>query len=168
VEQQFGQAGPVFTQHSRADEINRTTKRRSGVAGGDERRPGHNGRPLASYAAIYGDRNPESIEPSGTYPLPAFQIDSFLLSLQWAISKKPARGEILRSEAGAAVGPNTPFWRRVKRIIARQEEVKLVEVDDSLWITGAGDRKRTRESESLALGVINARVPMPLPRHGPG
>jgi len=63
LEQEFEfKRGPVFTNVLLADEINRTTPEDTVCfAGGDERRPGHGGRPLVRIAStVSGDRDAKS------------------------------------------------------------------------------------------------------------
>ncbi len=156
VEQQFEfKAGPVFTNILLADEINRTTPKTQSALleamnEGQVTMDGHS-HPLPQPFLVIATQNP--IEHHGTYPLPESQLDRFLLRLHMGYPQKSSEREILRSEAGAArLEQITPVATGAE-IIAMQEEVKLVKVDDSLVDYALEIVKRTRESESLALGV---------------
>jgi MoxR-like ATPase len=156
VEQQFEfKAGPVFTNILLADEINRTTPKTQSALleamnEGQVTMDGHS-HPLPQPFLVIATQNP--IEHHGTYPLPESQLDRFLLRLHMGYPQKASEREILRSEAGAARLEHITPVATGEEIIAMQEEVKLVKVDDSLVDYALEIVKRTRESESLALGV---------------
>lgn len=156
VEQQFEfKAGPVFTNILLADEINRTTPKTQSALleamnEGQVTMDGHS-HPLPQPFLVIATQNP--IEHHGTYPLPESQLDRFLLRLHMGYPQKSSEREILRSEAGAARLEQITPVATGEEIIAMQEEVKLVKVDDSLVDYALEIVKRTRESESLALGV---------------
>ena len=156
VEQQFEfKAGPVFTNILLADEINRTTPKTQSALleamnEGQVTMDGHS-HPLPQPFLVIATQNP--IEHHGTYPLPESQLDRFLLRLHMGYPQKASEREILRSEAGAARLEQITAVATGEEIIAMQEEVKLVKVDDSLVDYALEIVKRTRESESLALGV---------------
>lgn len=156
VEQQFEfKAGPVFTNILLADEINRTTPKTQSALleamnEGQVTMDGHS-HPLPQPFLVIATQNP--VEHHGTYPLPESQLDRFLLRLHMGYPHKDSEREILRSEAGAARLDQITPVATGQEIIAMQEEVKLVKVDDSLVDYALEIVKRTRESESLALGV---------------
>jgi MoxR-like ATPase len=156
VEQQFEfKAGPVFTNILLADEINRTTPKTQSALleamnEGQVTMDGHS-HPLPQPFLVIATQNP--IEHHGTYPLPESQLDRFLLRLHMGYPQKASEREILRSEAGAAKLEQISPVATGEEIISMQEEVKLVKVDDSLVDYALEIVKRTRESESLALGV---------------
>jgi MoxR-like ATPase len=155
-EQQFEfKAGPVFTNILLADEINRTTPKTQSALleamnEGQVTMDGHS-HPLPQPFLVIATQNP--VEHHGTYPLPESQLDRFLLRLHMGYPQKASEREILRSEAGAARLDQITPVATGEEIIAMQEEVKLVKVDDSLVDYALEIVKRTRESESLALGV---------------
>jgi MoxR-like ATPase len=156
VEQQFEfKAGPVFTNILLADEINRTTPKTQSALleamnEGQVTMDGHS-HPLPQPFLVIATQNP--VEHHGTYPLPESQLDRFLLRLHMGYPQKASEREILRSEAGAARLDQITPVATGEEIIAMQEEVKLVKVDDSLVDYALEIVKRTRESDSLALGV---------------
>ena len=156
VEQQFEfKAGPVFTNILLADEINRTTPKTQSALleamnEGQVTMDGHS-HPLPQPFLVIATQNP--VEHHGTYPLPESQLDRFLLRLHMGYPQKANEREILRSEAGAARLDQISPVATGAEIMAMQEEVKLVKVDDSLVDYALEIVKRTRESDSLALGV---------------
>jgi MoxR-like ATPase len=156
VEQQFEfKAGPVFTNILLADEINRTTPKTQSALleamnEGQVTMDGHS-HPLPQPFLVIATQNP--VEHHGTYPLPESQLDRFLLRLHMGYPQKANEREILRSEAGAARLDQISPGATGAEIMAMQVEVKLVKVDDSLVDYALEIVKRTRESDSLALGV---------------
>jgi MoxR-like ATPase len=156
VEQQFEfKAGPVFTNILLADEINRTTPKTQSALleamnEGQVTMDGHS-HPLPQPFLVIATQNP--VEHHGTYPLPESQLDRFLLRLHMGYPQKANEREILRSEAGAARLDQISPVATGAEIMSMQEEVKLVKVDDSLVDYALEIVKRTRESDSLALGV---------------
>jgi MoxR-like ATPase len=156
VEQQFEfKAGPVFTNILLADEINRTTPKTQSALleamnEGQVTMDG-NSHPLPQPFLVIATQNP--VEHHGTYPLPESQLDRFLLRLHMGYPQKANEREILRSEAGAARLDQITPVATGEEIMAMQEEVKSVKVDDSLVDYALEIVKRTRESDSLALGV---------------
>jgi len=156
AEQQFEfKAGPVFTNILLADEINRTTPKTQSALleamnEGQVTMDG-NSHPLPQPFLVIATQNP--VEHHGTYPLPESQLDRFLLRLHMGYPQKANEREILRSEAGAARLDQITPVATGEEIMAMQEEVKGVKVDDSLVDYALEIVKRTRESDSLALGV---------------
>jgi MoxR-like ATPase len=156
VEQQFEfKAGPVFTNILLADEINRTTPKTQSALleamnEGQVTMDGHS-HPLPQPFLVIATQNP--VEHHGTYPLPESQLDRFLLRLHMGYPQKANEREILRSEAGAAKLDQITPVATGQEIMTMQDEVKLVKVDDSLVDYALEIVKRTRESDSLALGV---------------
>ena len=156
VEGQFEfKAGPIFTNVLLADEINRTTPKTQSALleamnEGQVTMDGHS-HPLPQPFLVIATQNP--IEHHGTYPLPESQLDRFLLRVRMGYPKGTNEREILRSEAGAARLDTVRPIATAADIIAMQDEVTQIKVDDSLIDYALQIVKRTRESESLALGV---------------
>jgi MoxR-like ATPase len=156
AEQKFEfKRGPVFTNILLADEINRTTpKTQSALLEAMNDRQvtvdGHS-YPLPQPFLVIATQNP--IEHHGTYPLPESQMDRFLIRAHMGYPGPASEREILRAEAG------TPQLAHIKPILsgdeicALQEEVRGVQVDDSLLDYTLEIVRRTRESEYLSLGV---------------
>jgi MoxR-like ATPase len=156
VEQQFEfKAGPVFTNILLADEINRTTPKTQSALleamnEGQVTMDGHS-HPLPQPFMVVATQNP--VEHHGTYPLPESQLDRFLLRVRMGYPEAASEREILRSEVGAARLDDVKPVASGADVMSMQDEVTKVKVDDSLVDYALQIVKRTRESESLALGV---------------
>ena len=156
AEQQFEfKPGPVFTNVLLADEINRTTPKTQSallesMSEGQVTMDGHS-HPLPQPFLVLATQNP--VEHHGTYPLPESQLDRFLLRVRMGYPQAANEREILRSEAGAARLEEIKPVASGADVIAMQDEVTKVKVDDSLIDYALQIVKRTRESETLALGV---------------
>jgi MoxR-like ATPase len=147
--------GPVFTNILLADEINRTTPKTQSALleamnEGQVTMDGHS-HPLPRPFLVVATQNP--VEHHGTYPLPESQLDRFLLRVRMGYPVRANEREILRSEAGAARLDDIRPVASGADILAMQEEVTRVKVDDSLIDYALEIVKRTRESEILTLGV---------------
>ncbi len=147
--------GPVFANILLADEINRTTPKTQSALleamnEGQVTMDGHS-HPLPQPFLVVATQNP--VEHHGTYPLPESQLDRFLLRVRMGYPAADNEREILRSEAGAARLDDVKPVASGADILAMQDEVTLVKVDDSLVDYALEIVKRTRESEILTLGV---------------
>src|SRR5215470_10181710 len=156
VEQQFEfKPGPVFTNVLLADEINRTTPKTQSalLEAMNECQITVDGQsnPLPQPFLVIATQNP--VEHHGTYPLPESQLDRFLLRIRMGYPQAADEREILRSEAGAARLEEVHPVATGADVIAMQEEVTRVKVDDSLVDYALEIVRRTRESDALALGV---------------
>src|SRR5258708_28260233 len=107
--------------------------------------------PLPPPFLVVAPQNP--IEHHGTYPLPESQLDRFLPRVSMGYPEAANEREILRAEAGAARLDEIKPVATGADVLAMQEEVKTVKVDDSLVDYALEIVRRTRESESLSLGV---------------
>jgi MoxR-like ATPase len=156
ADQQFEfKPGPVFTNILLADEINRTTPKTQSALleamnEGQVTMDGHS-HPLPQPFLVIATQNP--VEHHGTYPLPESQLDRFLLRVRMGYPAAANEREILRAEAGAARLDDVKPVANGADILAMQEEVTLVKVDDSLVDYALEIVKHTRESEILTLGV---------------
>ncbi|HJX84143.1 MAG TPA: MoxR family ATPase [Candidatus Angelobacter sp.] len=156
IEQQFEfKAGPVFTNVLLADEINRTTPKTQSalLEAMNEGQVTVDGQshPLPQPFLVVATQNP--VEHHGTYPLPESQLDRFLLRVSMGYPQAGSEREILRSEAGAARLDEIKPVATAADVIAMQEEVTRVKVDDSLVDYALEIVRRTRDSDSLSLGV---------------
>ncbi len=148
-------AGPIFTNVLLADEINRTTPKTQSalleaMSEGQVTMDG-NSHPLPQPFLVIATQNP--IEHHGTYPLPESQLDRFLLRVQMGYPQPSNEREILRSEAGAIRLDSVKPVATGADIISMQDEVTQVKVDDSLIDYALQIVKKTREIETLSLGV---------------
>jgi MoxR-like ATPase len=156
VEQQFEfKSGPVFTNVLLADEINRTTPKTQSALleamnEGQVTIDGHS-HPLPQPFLVIATQNP--VEHHGTYPLPESQLDRFLLRVGMGYPKAVNEREILRATAGAARLEQVRPVATGADVLAMQDEVTRVKVDDSLVDYALEIVRRTRESDALSLGV---------------
>jgi MoxR-like ATPase len=156
LDQQFDfKPGPIFTNVLLADEINRTTPKTQSalLEAMNEGQVTVDGQshPLPQPFLVIATQNP--IEHHGTYPLPESQLDRFLLRVCMSYPQAASEKEILRSEAGAARLNSIDPVAAGADVLAMQEEVTRVKVEDSLIDYALEIVRRTRESDALALGV---------------
>ncbi len=147
--------GPVFTNILLADEINRTTPKTQSALleamnEGQVTMDGHS-HLLPQPFLVVATQNP--VEHHGTYPLPESQLDRFLLRVRMGYPQASNEREILRAEAGAARLEDVRPVATGADLISMQDEVTRVKVDDSLLDYALQIVSRTRDSETLALGV---------------
>jgi MoxR-like ATPase len=148
--------GPIFTHVVLADEINRAPPRtQSGllqamqegaVTIDDETFT------LPKPFLVMATQNP--LEHHGTYPLPESQLDRFLLRLTIGYPDERAERRILTDSA--LDGPDLDELRPMlgpDEVLALQEEVDRVTVDDSLVDYVMQIVRRTRETPAFRLGV---------------
>ena len=138
-----------------ADEINRTTPKTQSALleamnEGQVTVDSHSHR-LPQPFLVIATQNP--VEHHGTYPLPESQLDRFLLRARMGYPQGESEREILRSEAGAARLDDVLPVLSAADVVAVQEEVTKVRVDDSLVDYTLEIVRRTRDSELLSLGV---------------
>ncbi len=156
MEQKFEfRHGPVFTNVLLADEINRTTPKTQSalLEAMNEGQVTVDGRayPLPQPFLVIATQNP--VEHHGTYPLPESQMDRFLLRARMGYPEGDSERAILRSQAGAARLEEMRPLLSGADVLAIQQEVTRVQVDESLVNYTLEIVKRTRDSEYLSLGV---------------
>jgi MoxR-like ATPase len=146
--------GPIFTNFLLADEINRATPKTQSalLEAMNERQVTMDGR---SYALpqpfmVIATQNP--VEHHGTYPLPESQLDRFLMRIRMGYPDAQAEREILRNSGRQSDASVEPVLEG-ETLLAWQERVAAVTIDDALvdYILAVVDR--TRNIDSLALGV---------------
>jgi MoxR-like ATPase len=146
--------GPIFTNFLLADEINRTTPKTQSalLEAMNEAQVTIDGH---SYALprpfmVVATQNP--LEHHGTYPLPESQLDRFLMRLRIGYPDGPSEREILRD--AQTLSPRAVSSSLVAGDVLRlQDAVQGVAVDESLVDYMLAIVERTRNHESLALGV---------------
>jgi MoxR-like ATPase len=145
--------GPIFTNFLLADEINRATPKTQSalLEAMNELQVTVDGRswPLAQPFMVIATQNP--VEHHGTYPLPESQLDRFLMRIRIGYPEHSAEREILR-QAGPAQESVRPVISGPE-LIALQEVVAQVAVDEALVDYMLAIVGRTRSHESLAMGV---------------
>jgi MoxR-like ATPase len=146
--------GPVFTHFLLADEINRATPKTQSalLEAMNELQVTIDGR---SYALeqpfmVVATQNP--VEHHGTYPLPESQLDRFLMRIRIGYPEAGAEREIVR-RGGATPAETMRSVLSGDELIALQEAVARVNVDDALVDYMLAIVERTRTHESLAMGV---------------
>jgi MoxR-like ATPase len=156
MEQKFEfRHGPVFTNILLADEINRTTPKTQSALleamnEGQVTVDGH-AYALPQPFLVIATQNP--VEHHGTYPLPESQMDRFLMRVRMGYPEGDSERAILRSQAGAARLEEMRPILSGADVLAIQQQVTGVQVDESLVNYTLEIVKRTRESEYLTLGV---------------
>ncbi len=147
--------GPVFCNVLLADEINRTTPKTQSalLEAMNEHQVTVDGvaLPLPQPFLVIATQNP--VEHHGTYPLPESQLDRFLLRVRMSYPEAESEREILRGDAGAVRLDGLQPVLTADDVLALQEEVTRVRVDDSLVDYTLQIVQKTRESEQLTLGV---------------
>jgi MoxR-like ATPase len=147
--------GPVFTNILLADEINRTTPKTQSALleamNENQVTVDRDSHPLPQPFLVIATQNP--VEHHGTYPLPESQMDRFLMRLHMGYPAPESEREILRSEAGAARLDEVEPILSGDEVLAIQDEVTRVRVDDSLVEYALQIVNRTRDSAYLSLGV---------------
>jgi MoxR-like ATPase len=156
AEQRFEfKRGPVFTHVLLADEINRTTpKTQSALLEAMNEcqvTVDSHSYTLPQPFLVIATQNP--VEHHGTYPLPESQLDRFLMRVHMGYPEGGGEREILRSEAGAARLDDVRAVLAGPEVLAIQEEVTRVQVDEALVDYTLAIVGRTRESAYLSLGV---------------
>ena len=156
IEQKFEfKPGPIFTNVLLADEINRTTpKTQSALLEAMNEQQvtvERDSYRLPEPFLVVATQNP--VEHHGTYPLPESQMDRFLLRVSMGYPEASSERAILRSEAGAARLDAVRPVLTGAEVVAMQDEVTRVRVDDSLADYALELVRRTRKSEYLSLGV---------------
>ncbi|HEU0122785.1 MAG TPA: MoxR family ATPase [Bryobacteraceae bacterium] len=146
--------GPVFTNFLLADEINRATPKTQSalLEAMNEGQVSVDGRtyPLARPFMVLATQNP--LEHHGTYPLPESQLDRFLMRLRIGYPDAANEREILRRGPGDPL-IHAPALLSSQEVLELQEQTEHIRVDDSVidYILAIVDR--TRNHESLSLGV---------------
>jgi MoxR-like ATPase len=147
--------GPIFAQTLLADEINRATPRTQSalLEAMAERRVTADGNTytLKPPFLVIATQNP--IDQEGTFPLPEAQLDRFLVRLSLGYPSIEEEGQLLqRLQKGHPIDDLPPV-AKAEDILAAQELIRDIHVDDKvrnyiLQITHA-----TREHEDVLLGA---------------
>jgi len=146
--------GPIFSNFLLADEINRTTpKTQSALLEAMNETQvtidGHS-HPLARPFMVIATQNP--VEHHGAYPLPESQLDRFLMRLRIGYPDAASERQIVRdSERGLAEAARPTLL--AEDVLGLQEAVHGVAVEDALVDYMLAIVEKTRNHESLALGV---------------
>jgi len=146
--------GPVFTKFLLADEINRATPKTQSalLEAMNELQVTVDGHsyPLPQPFMVIATQNP--VEHHGTYPLPESQLDRFLMRIRIGYPDVASEREILRQPLVSAAETVHPAIAS-EELLALQDTVGRVSVDESLVDYMLAIVDRTRRHESLAMGV---------------
>jgi MoxR-like ATPase len=146
--------GPIFGNFLLADEINRTTPKTQSALleamnEGQVTIDGHSHSLPAPFMVI-ATQNP--VEHHGTYPLPESQLDRFLMRLRMGYPDAASERQILRNSE-RELPKSTPTGLTAEDVLRLQAAVHRVTVDESLVDYMLAIVEKTRNHESLALGV---------------
>ncbi len=147
--------GPLFAQVVLADEINRATPRTQSalLEAMSDRQVSLDGRvwPLGPPFIVLATQNPFEFE--GTYPLPESQLDRFLMRLRLGYADRGAEKQVLiRHRDGEPVDHLRPVMTG-HDVLAVQQQVRRVRVDDALNDYILDLVHATRESADVYLGA---------------
>ncbi|NLE60983.1 MAG: MoxR family ATPase [Planctomycetes bacterium] len=147
--------GPVFAHVILADEINRTTPRTQSalLEAMNEAQVSVDGRSLKLEQPflVIATQNPFEFE--GTYFLPENQLDRFALRIRIGYPSREVEARIIREDPSkTALDSLRPVMRR-EDLIAIQDRVPQIRIDDRLVQYALDLLEITREHEHLELGV---------------
>jgi MoxR-like ATPase len=145
--------GPIFSNFLLADEINRTTPKTQSALleamnEGQVTIDGHS-HSLPRPFMVIATQNP--VEHHGTYPLPESQLDRFLMRLRIGYPDAASERHILRNHERKS--PEVTTALTAEDIVALQDTVHRVAVEEALVDYMLAIVERTRNHEFLALGV---------------
>src|SRR6202451_333191 len=147
--------GPIFANVVLADEINRTTPRTQSalLEAMNEAQVTVDGKtlPLPQPFLVIATQNP--IEHHGTYPLPESQLDRFLMRIRMGYPDRESEKNIIRNNAGASPVDSVAPTMDATDVLAMQEAVSHIKVEESLLDYALEIVERTRQTEQLSLGV---------------
>jgi MoxR-like ATPase len=145
--------GPIFSNFLLADEINRTTPKTQSalLEAMNEGQVTIDGRShsLPRPFMVIATQNP--VEHHGTYPLPESQLDRFLMRLRIGYPDPGSERDILRNHERKSSDVTTGL--AADDIVALQDAAQRVSVEDAIVDYMLAIVERTRNHESLALGV---------------
>ena len=145
--------GPIFSNFLLADEINRTTPKTQSalLEAMNEAQVTLDGRShsLPRPFMVIATQNP--VEHHGTYPLPESQLDRFLMRLRIGYPDTASERLIVRN--GDRRAAEAASGLLAEDVIQLQDSVQRVAVEDAVVDYMLAIVERTRNHESLALGV---------------
>lgn len=147
--------GPVMNHIVLADEINRTSPKTQAslLEVMEERQVTAEGRtmPLPTPFMVIATENP--IDFTGTYNLPEAQLDRFLMRISMGYPKPEEEMEMIRTRLEGSSGAELKPVLSREDLLTMQEEVKQVDVSESIRDYIVGIVTATRESSRLTLGA---------------
>ncbi len=147
--------GPIFANVVLADEINRTTPKTQSALleamSESQVTVDNHTHPLPDPFLVVATQNP--IEHHGTYPLPESQLDRFLMRIRMGYPSRASEKEIIRNGSSTSPAESITAAMDAADVLAMQEAVKQIKVEESLLDYALEIVERTRTSEQLSLGV---------------
>jgi len=108
-------------------------------------------RPLPQPFFVIATQNP--LHQVGTFPLPESQLDRFLMRIRMGYPAREGEKEILRNHSAAGHAEQIVPVMDAADVLAMQEAVSQVKVEESLLDYALEIVERTRTTEQLSLGV---------------
>jgi len=146
--------GPIFSNFLLADEINRTTPKTQSalLEAMNESQVTIDGacHELPRPFMVIATQNP--VEHHGTYPLPESQLDRFLMRLRMGYPDSESERLILRNSE-RELPQSAPSGLVAEDVLRLQDAVHKVTVEDAIIDYVLAIVEKTRNHESLALGV---------------
>jgi MoxR-like ATPase len=147
--------GPIFANIIVADEINRTTPKTQSALleamNESQITVDNHTHPLPRPFLVLATQNP--IEHHGTYPLPESQLDRFLMRIRMGYPDRESEKSIIRNNAGHSPAESVAAMMDAADVLAMQDAVSHVKVQESLLDYALEIVERTRQTEQLSLGV---------------
>lgn len=147
--------GPIFSEILLADEINRTTPKVQSalleVMAERQVSVGGTTRPVSETFFVVATQNP--VETEGTYPLPAAQLDRFMVRLSLGYPDAEAEIHILREDPSGSVLPTMTPLVSVEDVLASRAEQARVFCHPSLERAIVEIAGATRNHPALKLGL---------------
>ena len=147
--------GPIFANIVLADEINRTTPRTQSalLEAMNEAQVTADGRtyPLGPPFMVMATQNPYEFE--GTYFLPENQLDRFMLRVRIGYPDRDTEREILRIQPARTTLQRLRPVMTADDLIALQDRVLEVKVDEAIVEYILSIAEATRRSEELSIGL---------------
>jgi len=147
--------GPIFAQLVLADEINRTTPRTQSalLEAMNESQVSNDGKTyrLGPPFMVLATQNPYDFE--GTYFLPENQLDRFMLRVRIGYPDRQTEREILRLQPAQTRLADLPAVMNVEELLALQEQVAAVRMDDAITEYILSLAEETRNRSELVIGL---------------
>ncbi|HUO33619.1 MAG TPA: MoxR family ATPase [Candidatus Acidoferrum sp.] len=147
--------GPIFANVIVADEINRTTPKTQSALleamSESQVTVDNRTHALPQPFLVMATQNP--IEHHGTYPLPESQLDRFMMRIRMGYPSRASEKEIIRNHSTQAKDTAEEAIMDAADVVAMQEAVANMKVEESLLDYALEIVDRTRQSELLSLGV---------------
>ena len=147
--------GPVFCDILLADEINRTTPKVQSalleVMAERQVSIGGESRPVSPLFFVVATQNP--VESEGTYPLPAAQLDRFMMCLSLGYPDEKSERAILHNDPAETVLPSLSPVVSVEEILSARSEQKAVYCHPALEEALLAIVRKTRSHPAFDLGV---------------